>query len=200
MKRLLGGWLFCAALLTISACGMFSTPRKDVFYRLPEVATSAAVIATTGPLVYVPPFAASGLHGERAVVYAHDDGTALEQYTYDYWVDSPRLLLQQALVDRLRASGARRVVMEPSVDAGYTVRGRIRKFEKRDAAKGATAEVSLEFELLAADAEVPEFARAYQRTVTVSGDAMATSAAALGQAAQDIVAEFVTDLDGHWGP
>ena len=61
------------------------------------VASSGLISTVTidireGKSAIVPPFVASGLHGERALVYAHDDGTSLEQYTYHYRVDSPRLL------------------------------------------------------------------------------------------------------------
>ena len=181
------------AAVLLSGCG--AAPRKDMFYRLPEVAGVAAASEGEGTVIYVPPFLADGLHGERALVYAHDDGTALEQYTYDYWVDSPRLLLQQALAERLRAGGAQRVVTSPSSETRYTVRGRIRKFERR----GASAEVSLEFELLSAATEVPVFVRGYERSVPLGDDAMSTCARALGEAAQDELAKFVTDLEGYWG-
>lgn len=182
-------------LLALAGCG--AAPHKDSFYRLPETVGSAAVNVAEGPVIYIPPFVADGLHGERALVYAHDDGTTLEQYTYHYWVDSPRLLLQQALAARLR--GAHRVVTAPSADARYTLRGHIAKFERQGTGKGAKAEVSLEFELLSAATDVPEFARAYQRSVPLADDAMSSCAGALGQAAQDVLASFATDLKAYWG-
>lgn len=197
MKRSLVCLLVGALSVMLSACGSFATPRKDHFYRLPETAGTTENSVGEGLIVYVPPFIASGLHGERALVYAHDDGTSLEQYTYHYWVDSPRLLLQQALAERLRVGGAWRIVTSPSADTKYTVRGRIRKFERRGMDKG-TADVGLEFELIGAATDAPEFARAYQRSVTLPDDAMASCAAALGQAAQDILAAFATDLATHW--
>ena len=193
MKR--GIAYLLAAVLT--GCGSFSPPHKDYFYRLPELAGGNTLGTSKGALVYVPPFVASGLHGERALIYAHDDGTALEQYTYHYWVDSPRVLLQQALTERLRMGGTLRIITAPSADAQYTVRGYIRKFERRGGNKGL-AEVSLEFEVTPADSDSAEFARAYQRSVALPDNGMASCATALGVAAQDIVASFVTDLEAHW--
>jgi len=181
-----------ALLLMLAGCG--GTPRKDTFYRLPDSGAGAPTSAASGAVIYVPPFTADGLHGERALIYAHDDGTALEQYTYHYWVDSPRLLLQQALTERLRAGGAHRVVTSPSPESRYTVRGRIRKLERR----GASAEVALEFELLSAATEVPEFVRVYTRSMPLGDDTMSTCAKALGEAAQDVLASLVTDLEGYW--
>jgi ABC-type uncharacterized transport system auxiliary subunit len=196
MKRRVRSLLTAALLVSLTACG--GTPHKDTFYRLPDLSSGdTAVDVSSGAIVYLPPFEADGLHGERALVYAHDDGTALEQYTYHYWVDSPRVLLQQALAERLR--GAHRVVTTPSAEATYTLRGRIRKFERHAGARGATAEVSLEFELLSADTELAEFVRAYQRSVPLADDGVNTCASALGQAAQDVLANFATDLEAYWG-
>ena len=193
MKRTIG----CLLMLALGGCGSFAASRKDQFYRLPEAVSGSVRSVGAGDIVYVPPFVASGLHGERALIYAHDDGTSLEQYTYHYWVDSPRLLLQQALAERLRMAGTRRIVVSPSADAKYTVRGYIRKFERRGQQQGSVA-VDLEFEVTQADSDSPEFARAYRRTITLQDDAMATYAAALGAASQDIVATFAADLDVHW--
>ena len=199
MRRLLTCLLLVALASVNSACTSFAAPRKDQFYRLPDSIENTSLSAGAGVIVYVPPLLASGLHGERALIYAHDDGTSLEQYTYHYWVDSPRLLLQQALAAQLRVGGARRIVTAPSADAKYTVRGYLRKFERHGLAPG-TAEVSLEFELLEASSDAPEFVRAYQRSVPLRDAEMATCAAALGQAAQDILASLVTDLQAHWAP
>lgn len=188
------------SLLTLLGCGSFSAPKKDTFYRLQEPAVAAVTtVDASAPIIYVPPFAASGLHGERALVYAHDDGTALEQYTYHFWIDSPRLLLQQALADQLRATSARRIVLEPTADAVYTVYGRIRKFERRAAGKAGAAEVTLEFQVVSAKSAVAEFERIYSRSVALSDDGMATCASALSQSARDILAEFTRDLRTHWG-
>ncbi len=189
--------IVCLLMLALGGCGSFAAPRKDRFYRLPEGISGGALSVGAGEIVYVPPFVASGLHGERALIYAHDDGTSLEQYTYHFWIDSPRLLLQQALAERLRMAGTRRIVVSPSADAKYTVRGYIRKFERRGQHQGS-AEVDLEFEVTQADSVSPEFARAYRRTVTLHDDAMASCAKALGAASQEIVATFAADLDAHW--
>jgi ABC-type uncharacterized transport system auxiliary subunit len=192
-------WMMVSLLVSVLAgCGSFAPPHKDYFYRLPDDPASDAPSVGEGTIVYVPPFVASGLHGERALIYAHDDGTSLEQYTYHYWVDSPRVLLQQALAQRLRAGSTRRVVTSPSADAKYTVRAYIGKFERRGK-KNGWAEVSLEFEVTQADSDTAEFARAYRRSIALPDEAMTSCAAALGAAAQDIVANFVTDLEAHWG-
>ena len=194
--RLLRMSLLLFGLATLLACG--GTPHKDSFYRLPVVETDEAQTAISdGPVIYIPPFDADGLHGERALVYAHDDGVSLEQYTYHYWADSPRLLLQQALAARVR--GTRRVVTTPSAEASYTLRGRIVRLEVQDAGKGATAEVSLEFELSPVDTDVPVFSRSVRRSVALGDEDISARVGALATAAQDALASAVEDLNGFWG-
>ncbi len=182
-------------LLVLSGCG--GTPKKDTFYRLPDAAGSAMVTVEDGPVLYIPPFGADGLHGERALIYAHDDGTTLEQYNYHYWVDSPRQLLQQALATHLRAT--HRIALTPSADAVHSLRGRIVRFERQGQGKNGTAEVELEFELLPADTDVPVFARRYARSAALSDDEIGSCAGALGRAAQEVLVELSTDLEAYWG-
>lgn len=188
------GAVLALCLLALAACG--GAPQKDTFYRLPETLGATQARLEGGPLIYIPSFLADGLHGERPLVFAHDDGTTLEQYTYHYWVDSPRQLLQQALAERLRA--AHRVTTTASADAAYTLRGRIVRFERRGTGKQGSAEVALEFELLSADTDVALFARSYSRSVPLADDTMSTSAGALGAAAEDILASLVGDLEAYW--
>ena len=181
----------------VAGCGSLSAPPTDKFYRLQPEPQAAAAGDSAGPVIFVPPFDASGLHSERALVYAAADGTTLEQYGYHFWIDSPRMLLQQALADQLRGSVARQVVLEPSAEAAYVIRGRIRQFERQ--ASGGVAQVSLAFEVRGRDASVPEFERVYTRSVELDGDSVAAYAAAAGAAARDVIGEFIRDLRTHWG-
>lgn len=196
MKGPLRMGIVMLGIAALVACG--GTPPKDSFYRLPGIdAGDRPAEISDGPIIYIPPFDADGLHGERALVYAHDDGTSLEQYTYHYWADSPRLLLQQALAVRVRAT--RRVVTTPSAEAGYTLRGRIVRLEVQEAGKGATAEVSLEFELSPVDTDVPAFSRSVKRSVLLGDENISARAATLATAAQDAVVSMAEDLNGFWG-
>ena len=191
--------LILLGVIALGGCGTFSAPKSDTFYRLPAGATAAgSAIDDTAPVVYVPLFTASDVHAGRALVFAHDDGVALEQYTYHYWADSPRVMLQQALVAHLTNAGVGRMALEPAANVAYTINARIQKFERRSAGKHGTAEVVLEFDVVAGDAVVAEFSRSYARAVVLGDDAVATCAVALGQSAQEILAEFARDLRAHW--
>jgi ABC-type uncharacterized transport system auxiliary subunit len=173
-----------------------------MFYRIATAAvTSAAVAETVAPIVYVPPFAASGLHGERAVVYAHADGTALEQYPYDYWIDSPRILLQQALLSALRAEGRVRAVSEPTSEAAFTTRVRLIDFERRaTTGENGAAMLTLEFALQGESMALPVFERQYTRTLALSADTVPAAVGALSQAVREVTEEIARDIGAHVSP
>lgn len=180
----------CAVL---TACGSLSTPKKDTFYRLgdsvPELAGAAG-----GQLIHVPPFHANGLLSERALVYAHAGGTALEQYNYHFWVDSPRMLLQQALIDALAGAPTVQATREPVSGAAYTVDGRIRRFERAGEKGAASAELALELELTAGREPVPVLSRSYTRSIKLSDDTPAACAAALAAASHEVLGEFAREI------
>lgn len=185
-----------ALCVTLFGCGSFSAPRKDTFYRLGPSAP-VEMSATAKGLFYVPPFSANGLLSERALVYAHADGTALEQYNYHFWVDSPRALLQQALIDELRSGMQVRVTREASRDVNYAVNGRIRRFERAGADGNATAELALEIELSLQQETVAEFSRGYTRSLKLAEDTPAACAAALASASHEVIRQFVEELREH---
>ncbi len=180
--------ILCAALV---ACG--SAPKKDTFYRLGDSVPQAGnTLGAT--LVHIPPFHANGLLSERALVYAHAGGTALEQYNYHFWVDSPRVLLQQALIDALSGEAGLRVTREPDYAAAYTVDGRIRRFERAGAEGAASAELALEIELFAGRSTEAVVSRTYTRSIKLERDTPAACAAALASASREVLLEFVTEL------
>lgn len=187
------GWLLAACL--IGGCGSLSAPPRDMFYRL-SVAPAADEAADPAgkAVVVVPPFGASGLHGERALIYAHDDGTTLEQYSFDHWIDSPRHLLQQALVDTLNRAPGLFAVRTSGAEPTYTVHGQIIRFERDVQAGGDRAVVSLQFDAHRSGQRFPLLSRRYDETMTLSGDSTRAAAAAIDQATLALLARFVADF------
>jgi ABC-type uncharacterized transport system auxiliary subunit len=194
-RRVCGALL---ALLALAGCGTLSAPPKDTYYRLALEVPEAKVDDPAAPVVFVPPFAASGLHGERALVHAAADGTTLQQSAYHYWSDSPRVMLQQALADRLRASVARTVLLEPSAAATHVVTGRIRQFERAQADGGAVARVTLELAVERNGESLPELERTYTRAVPLADGAPGAFPPAASEATRAIMDDFIRDLTAHW--
>ncbi len=186
--------VFLLAVL-MTGCGTLSAPPRDKFYRL-QVAAAAAPAASLSPteVVFVAPFRASGLHGERALIYGHDDGTSLEQYTYHFWIDSPRRLLQHELADYLEGALGVRVVREPVRDARRAINGRIVRLERIAGSGAGQAAVALQFDVERRSGEVPELSRSYQRVIELSDDSVAALVAGINTATAEIFAQFAADL------
>ena len=187
--------VIAAVILPSLGCGSLSPPTKDMFYRLNLGSPAASIeIGDADDIIYVPPFGASGLHSERALIFAHDDGTSLEQHVYHFWIDSPRVMLQQALADHLRTASKAKVVVEPATSVEFVVRGRVHRFERSN---GGGAQVALNLALYGEDGAVPEFERDYERSIAVRDGSIAASVAALGEGTAEIFVAFTGDLRQH---
>ena len=183
-------------VMALAGCGTLSAPPRDQFHRLvPAAAGAPPAEAGDAPWVFVAPFGASGLHGQRALVYAHADGTSLEQYGYHYWIDSPRVMLQQGLAATLRESLPARVLTEPGADEGLVVRGRVDRFERVDHGDGAgAAVVGLQFDVYPARGTVPLLTRSYEREQPLANDNLADYVDATSRATREIFTALAQEL------
>ncbi len=141
------------ALAALTACTAPPVPR-DHFYRLdlvPRIGAPAAAVAPIGtpldaPLgvVSVDGFDAEGQLRERALLFSTSD-TEIQQQDYHFWADPPARMLQIALVDYLRASGAATAVVTPQmrVAADLEVQARVRRLERRVDQGTVLAEIEL---------------------------------------------------------
>ena len=183
---------------TLAACGALPAPPGDTFYRLHPVARTGAHTATAASTaVFVPPFSASGLHAERALLYAHEDGTTLEQYSYHLWIDSPRYLLQQSLGAALEAAFGVTVITEPAANKGR-VQGRIVQLERRAGSSGDLAAVSLHFDVYPPNGRVPILSRTYESLSKVESDDIAAYVLATDVAVDELFRRLTADLAEVW--
>jgi cholesterol transport system auxiliary component len=119
--------------LLLAGCGGTSAPPADSFYRLrtedPGRRYGEPLLPGT---LEVNRLSADGVTGERAIVYA-EGGPKLRRYSYEFWVDSPGRMIQQALVDALRGSGAAATVATPALRllADWRLEGTIERLEHR---------------------------------------------------------------------
>ena len=192
--------LIALIFVAMTGCGSLSAPPKDTFYRLDlGLPVPQGESADAKDVIYLPPFWASGLHSERALVFAHADGTSLEQQVYHFWIDSPRIMLQHALADHLRSVAGARVVLEPATLAAYTLRGRIRRFERTNSGGSDYAQVDLNIALYGSNGSVPEFERNYKSSIPVGGHSIAAGVAALNEGTKQIFTVFTGDLRHYLG-
>jgi len=194
-----GPWLTAAvaAALAAAACAG-SPPPPDAFHRLVVPApASRAATRLEGALEVDRPSAVDALRSRPLAVVDAGSGV-LRHARYDLWVEGPPALVQDALVDYLRAAGVAERVVTPELrdDPRWLVAGRIERFERvAGGGGGGAAAVSLELSLRERGAGPPLVYGVYQATRRADGDSNAAAIQALGAAVGEAFAAFVADVD-----
>ncbi|MEO8131610.1 MAG: ABC-type transport auxiliary lipoprotein family protein [Bryobacteraceae bacterium] len=133
--------LISAALLA-SACA----PHRIQYYQLSAFEKQAR-IAEAGPTLVVARITTPEALQDGRIRYL-EGPNEVGAYEYHRWTDPPGLLVKEALIQVLRASGTFRSVDEAGSSAAgdYSLRGKLLEFAEVDGA-GMQTRVSLDFEL-----------------------------------------------------
>jgi cholesterol transport system auxiliary component len=134
-----------AACLILSTCGAI-TPVK--YYRLDVVPTSAPAASTTFPVTLIlGQITAPDLFRDNRLVYS-TGSVQLGTYESQRWAEAPTEMIENMLIESLRASGQYRTVERSSSSArgDYVLRGHLSAFNEVDTPQVA-ARFSLELEL-----------------------------------------------------
>jgi ABC-type uncharacterized transport system auxiliary subunit len=191
-----------ALLLVVVAAAMLagcSQPRvpEDNFYRLNIAAPQHMQAPIVPGVVEVSRFVADGLVSQRAIVFSEATRANVAQpYHYEYWIEPPTVLLQNALVDYLRAAGAAGTVVTPELHAEPDViaSGRIRRFEHvREGGKGSVR-VSLDLSLRERKSDRLLLVQSYDAERPVADAQLATVAREMSAAVEDIYGRLLRDL------
>lgn len=174
---------------------------EDRFYRLPV----PDPVAETGPAVDgtvgVARLYADGLHNERALLYVRAERPLeLHRHHYDYWVESPPRMLQQHLLEYLRAiEFAPRVIRhDAGADVDYVVSGRLLRFERLVGKAGSSAvAVSLELALEPRAASGPGQVRTYSVVRPVADESIYAAVQGFARALEEMYARFAAELAKH---
>lgn len=204
MKRISGSRGALAApiillLLTgLSGCGSMEPLPSDTFYRLrisPGVKANSNEQQWTEKAIRVAKFRASGVHRERAIVFAESDQIVVKQHRYHLWLDSPERLLQDELVSYLRAARVAPAISAHELDdVGLEIKGQIRQMDHVITADGTSVVVALAFDLVRREPEKSLVLGAeYRESRTISGNEMGSVASAISDAVGVIFERFVTD-------
>lgn len=127
--------------LALGACLSVPTPRPEVYYHIEPPPPPA--LGALDTRILIEPFVTPGVYSERPLLWAR--GSALQQYHRHFWAEAPGQELHAALVDTLRAAGAKEVYAPFSRVAGdVAVRTRIRHLELQTEG-GPRAVLELEF-------------------------------------------------------
>jgi len=182
----------------LAGCGGHARVPQDHYYRLhlaEPVRMKQPVLSGT---LAVKRFAADGMLQDRSIVYSRP-GKPLEaeSYHYHHWTDIPPVMLQQLLVDYLRAANAVTLVTMADADIrpDYILNGRVRRIERSIGASSAIfGVIELDLGLIHTDSGRVLFNRTYRQDVKADGDTVADTVTALNKALANAYAEFLNDL------
>jgi len=189
----------CAIALAL-ACATSPAP-PDRFYRV-EISHGVDAEASRTPLdgaLEVGPLRSDALTGERAILYVETERpNRVRPHTYDYWVEAPAAMLQQQLLERLRADGVAPQVLTPEmrVPARYRLRGRVNHFERQLGSAVPSVLVELRLEVIDTETRALRLAHTYRATAAARSEGIEDAVEAFDRAVADVYERFVADLTG----
>ena len=188
--------LALAAAVALAGCGAPTVP-DFTYYRLPRPAPLDAAPAPLFGDVVVDVFAADGLYGDQALIYADDPGAhELHQYHYQLWTDPPTRVLQRRMIEQLRKTGVASEITDelPASHPAIRISGTILRFDRApNGSGGFTATVALK--LRADDPSGLPMLDDYYRAEKPAADAsMRATVDAYGAALDEVFAAFYADL------
>jgi cholesterol transport system auxiliary component len=194
--------IVAAAALSLAACDVPTVP-DFTYYRLPRPAPLKVMQAPLFGEVVVDVFAADGIYGDQALVYALDaDAQQLRQYHYQLWTDPPARTLQRRLIEELRDSNIATHVTDelPASHPAVRISGTILRFDRAPTASGgfvATVALKLRADDDSGAAMIDDY---YRSEMPAAGNDVKSTVDAYGAALDKIFAEFYTDLSHRGGP
>lgn len=181
-------------LLLLAACAGPAAP-PDNFHRIAPVAVVSRFAQPPLPgVLEVDRLSADGALTERAIAFSARDTGPLAHYKYDYWSDSPPVMLQDRLVDLLTRAGAADRVVTPDlrVLADWSLRGKVLKFEQM----AGSSKIAIEIRLGVVSARDGKLVllEDYSVILPTESERVETLAAAMDQGVSQIFTRFLADL------
>jgi cholesterol transport system auxiliary component len=184
------------ATMALAACSAPTVP-DFTYYRLPRPEPLEAAPKPLFGDIVVDVFAADGLYGDQALIYATDAAAQeLRQYHYQLWTDPPTRVLQRRMIEQLRKTNVAGVITDelPASRPAIRVSGIILRFDRApNETGGFTATVALK--LRADDATgVPMLDDYYRAEKPAADTSMRATVDAYGAALDQVFAAFYADL------
>jgi len=184
------------AAAALSACASGPAP-QDHFYRL-EIAKPAPLEKPRidGTLEVNRLRVEALAEGRRILYRTPDRPEEVAQYTYQRWADAPSIMVQDRLVDYLRAAGVATTVVTPAVrvDADYLIDGRIQRFEQLIGADGSRVVVEIELVLTRVEGRALLLLGSYREEREAPSSRVADAIQAFDAAVGAIFERFVAEL------
>jgi len=196
-----GRWRALVALACALAAGCLGRPApRDRQFRL-AVAPSARLATPVLPgVLEVDRPSADAVVRRTALVFVTDaDAPELRTRPYEYWVDSPTLLVQRELAGYLRAAGVadRVVTPELGVEPDYRLSGELVRFEEQRGPGAPRAVVELALVLVDERSREILLQESYREERAVEGRDAQDAVRAYDAALAAALARLVADLGGR---
>ncbi len=194
-------WM-AATLLSIAlggCLGKVPAIPEDHYYRLPMPAPQPAATRIAGTVAVALP-RADGLHSERTVLYSRQDRPLeILRHHYFFWAESPPRLVQDHLIEYLRAAHVADAVIRTEAGDGTSLRieSRLVRFERLVGASSNQVLVELELSLRRKDQNGNPRQHVYRARAPVADDTVYASVQAFGKALDSIYAKFLRDLSAE---
>ena len=189
--------LVCFITLVLMGCQSAPPVPADKYYRLEAVSGEPSARTILNETLFIEPVRADGLYAERAMLFAPgNEPRELQQYHYQYWIEPPRVLLQE----HIRASFEAMAIAPHVTDiasgngAGYLLNARILRLEKIIDGSKTRAVVSLHFALQRTKSSELILEHSYSAEVVMSDDTQHAYVLACEAGLKKIYASFAEDL------
>src|SRR6516225_2720979 len=173
------------------------------YYAINPPAASAAAPKPDGPTLLIGRIATPETLQDGRIRY-RAGSNEVGAYEYHSWTERPSAMVQDLLLQALRASGKWRRVLEASstAESDYLVRGRLREFAEIDD-PGIQTRVSLRLELVDFKTGAVIWDRDYNRDAPVDGKTMNEVVLSMEHNLQQVIGEAALAIEAeatHRGP
>ncbi len=197
---ILGQTALCILALAIEFSAGCGSARPSKYYQLtvPGERAAAAGQDSYPVSLMIGPLMASHLYREDRIVYS-SDGQRMGTYDSQRWAEPPAEMLEQLLLQQLRASGRYRSVssLRSGARGDFLLRGRLYDF-KEISGKTVVAKVSFELELQDTKTGSTVWTHSYSREEPANGRDVPAVVAALDRNAHNGVAGAAASLDQYF--
>jgi ABC-type uncharacterized transport system auxiliary subunit len=198
LRRPAGRSLALLAAACALAAGCLGKPApRDRYFRL-ELAPPARLAAPVfSGILEVERLRADSVSRRTALVYVAEASSAeLRTRSYEFWADSPTLLLQREMAAYLRAAGiaGRVVTPELGVDPDQRLTGEVVHFEERRGASGPRVVVELALVLSDARSRAILLEGSYREEREAEGPGAEDAVRAYDAALSAVLERLVSDI------
>jgi len=190
--------LFCVALAVFAAVGCQSGPApRDHFYRMVLPAPTPLAKPSLAGTLEVDRLRVEAVAQGRRILFRESGGSGeVRQHVYHQWSDPPSVMIQDQMVQYLRASGIADTVVTPvvRVKSDYRVAGRIGHLERSIGGDAARVTVELELALVREVGNELLLIQTYRDERSAAGTDVSSGVKAMEQALAAILGRFVADV------